>query len=97
MASGAVIIGIVLAGVVLWLTGYFTGTESNPTKHVARTTLTGPATVVLSGIGVGFKSAVYTAGVIAAAICGAYLVTGGLLPIAVFLIALACYRFLTTV
>src|SRR5690625_4729323 len=97
MASGAVIIGIVLAGVVLWLTGYFTGTESNPTKHVARTTLTGPATVVLSGIGVGFESAVYTAGVIAAAICGAFLVSGGSLPIALFLIALAGCGLLTTV
>src|SRR5690625_4948953 len=97
MASGAVIIGIVLAGVVLWLTGYFTGTESNPTKHVARTTLTGPATVVLSGIGVGFESAVYTTGVIAAAICGAFLVSGGSLPIALFLIALAGCGLLTTV
>ncbi|HLS04522.1 MAG TPA: sodium-translocating pyrophosphatase, partial [Actinomycetales bacterium] len=97
MASGAVIIGIVLAGVVLWLTGYFTGTESNPTKHVARTTLTGPATVVLSGIGVGFESAVYTSGVIAAAICGAFLVSGGSLPIALFLIALAGCGLLTTV
>src|SRR5690625_2675613 len=97
MASGAVIIGIVLDGVVLWLTGYFTGTESNPTKHVARTTLTGPATVVLSGIGVGFESAVYTAGVIAAAICGAFLVSGGSLPIALFLIALAGCGLLTTV
>lgn len=97
MASGAVIIGIVLAGVVLWLTGYFTGTESNPTKHVARTTLTGPATVVLSGIGVGFESAVYTAGVIAAAICGAFLISGGSLPIALFLIALAGCGLLTTV
>ena len=35
---------------------------STPTMDVARTSLTGPATVVLSGIGVGFESAVYTAG-----------------------------------
>lgn len=97
MASGAVIIGILLAGVVLWLTGYFTGTETNPTKHVAQATLTGPATVVLAGIGVGFESAVYTAGIIAAAICGAFLVSGGSLPIALFLIALAGCGLLTTV
>ncbi|HMO11056.1 MAG TPA: sodium/proton-translocating pyrophosphatase, partial [Actinotalea sp.] len=61
VATLAVVIGVLLAGIILWLTGYFTGTTSNPTIHVARTTLTGPATVVLSGVGVGFESAVYTA------------------------------------
>ncbi len=60
VAIGAVIIGIVLAGVILWLTGYFTGTDKKPTLNVARTSLTGAATVVLSGIGVGLESAVYT-------------------------------------
>ncbi|CCH72335.1 putative Inorganic diphosphatase [Nostocoides australiense Ben110] len=56
----AVLIGIVLAGIILWLTGYFTGTEDKPTNDVARTSLTGPATVVLSGIGVGLESAAHT-------------------------------------
>src|SRR5665647_2759603 len=56
VATLAVFIGVVLAGVILWVTGYFTGTTSKPTIHVARTSLTGPATVILSGIGVGFES-----------------------------------------
>src|SRR5690606_20121702 len=30
VASLAVLIGVVLAGVILWVTGYFTGTESKP-------------------------------------------------------------------
>ena len=97
VASVAVLIGVVLAGVILWVTGYFTGTTSKPTLHVARTTLTGAATVVLSGIGVGFESAVYTAGIIAAAICGVFLVAGGSVPLALFLIALAGCGLLTTV
>ncbi len=97
IASVAVLIGVVLAGVILWVTGYFTGTTSKPTLHVARTTLTGPATVVLSGIGVGFESAVYTAGIIAAAICGVFLIAGGSVPLALFLIALAGCGLLTTV
>src|SRR5699024_10239610 len=66
--AAAVIIGIILAAFILWLTGYFTGTESKPTNTVAKTSLTGPATVVLSGIGVGFESAVYTAATIAGAV-----------------------------
>ncbi len=97
VASLAVLIGVVLAGIILWVTGYFTGTTSKPTLHVARTTLTGPATVVLSGIGVGFESAVYTAGIIAAAICGVFLLAGGSVPLALFLIALAGCGLLTTV
>ncbi|WP_028050185.1 sodium-translocating pyrophosphatase [Cellulomonas sp. URHD0024] len=97
VASVAVAIGVVLAGVILWVTGYFTGTTSKPTLHVARTTLTGAATVVLSGIGVGFESAVYTAGIIAAAICGVFLLAGGSVTLALFLIAVAGCGLLTTV
>ena len=72
IASVAVIIGIVLAGVILWLTGYFTGTEHKPVKDVGESSLTGAATVILSGISIGFESAVYTALVIAAAVYGAF-------------------------
>ncbi len=97
IASVAVAIGVVLAGIILWVTGYFTGTTSKPTLHVARTTLTGAATVVLSGIGVGFESAVYTAGIIAAAICGVFLLAGGSVGLSLFLIALAGCGLLTTV
>ena len=97
LASAAVAIGVVLAGVILWLTGYFTGTDSRPTLHVARTSLTGAATVVLAGVGVGFESAVYTAGVIAAAICGVFLISGGSMILSLFMIALAGCGLLTTV
>ncbi|MBU4214397.1 MAG: sodium-translocating pyrophosphatase, partial [Actinobacteria bacterium] len=97
VATGAVLIGVLLAGIILWLTGYFTGTTSNPTLHVARTTLTGAATVVLSGIGVGFESAVYTAGIIAAGICALFLLANGSVALALFLVALAGCGLLTTV
>ncbi|MEN5075419.1 sodium-translocating pyrophosphatase [Isoptericola cucumis] len=97
VASLAVVIGVVLAGIILWITGYFTGTTSKPTLHVAATSRTGAATVVLSGIGVGFESAVYTAGVIAAAICGVFLLAGGSIWLSLFLVALAGCGLLTTV
>ena len=94
----AVVIGIVLAGIILWLTGHFTGTDKRPTMDVARTSLTGPATVVLSGIGVGLESAVYTAAIIAGAVylrlparCAAST------ALALFLVALAGCGLLTTV
>jgi K(+)-stimulated pyrophosphate-energized sodium pump len=96
-ATGAVFIGIVLAGIILWLTGYFTGTDSRPTNDVARTTQTGAATVVLSGIGVGFESAVYTALIIAASVYAAFLLGGGSVILSLFLIAVAGCGLLTTV
>ena len=97
VSSLAVVIGVVLAGVILWVTGYFTGTTSKPTRHVARTSTTGPATVVLSGIGVGFESAVYTTGIIGAAILGVFLLAGGSVWLSLFLVALAGCGLLTTV
>ena len=97
ITTGAVTIGILLAGVILWITGYFTGTTSAPTWNVAARTRTGAATVVLAGIGVGFESAVYTAGIIGVAISLAFLLAGGSVWLALFLIALAGCGLLTTV
>jgi K(+)-stimulated pyrophosphate-energized sodium pump len=96
IAAVAVIIGIVLAGVILWLTGYFTGTEYKPVKDVGKSSLTGAATVILSGISVGFESAVYTAVVIGASVYGAFLLSGSLF-VSLFAVALAGCGLLTTV
>ena len=92
----AVLIGIVLAGVILWLTGYFTGTEDKPVKTVGESSLTGAATVILAGISVGLESAVYTALVIGAAVFAAFAIAGSLL-VGLFAIALAGCGLLTTV
>jgi K(+)-stimulated pyrophosphate-energized sodium pump len=97
VASLAVILGIVLAAIILWLTGYFTGTDKRPTMDVARTSLTGAATVVLSGIGVGLESAVYTAVIIGGAMYLAFLLGGGSVVLSLFLIALTGCGLLTTV
>jgi K(+)-stimulated pyrophosphate-energized sodium pump len=96
VAIGSVIIGIVLAVIILSLTGRYTGTEHRAVQDVAKTSLTGAATVILSGIAVGLESAVYTALVIAAAVLGAY-VLGGAGVVSLFAIALAGCGLLTTV
>jgi K(+)-stimulated pyrophosphate-energized sodium pump len=97
IAAVAVVIGIVLAALILALTGYFTGTEYRPVRDVGKTSLTGAATVILSGLSVGFESAVYTALVIAAAVYGAFLLGGGVVVISLFAVALAGCGLLTTV
>jgi K(+)-stimulated pyrophosphate-energized sodium pump len=93
----AVIIGIVLAAVIQALTGYFTETERRPVQDIGKTSLTGPATVVLAGISVGLESAVYSAIVIAAGVFGAYLLGGGSIILSLFAVALAGTGLLTTI
>ncbi len=97
LAIGAVIIGIVLAAVIQQLTGYFTETNRPPVDNVARTSLTGPATVILSGISLGLESAVYTALIIAGAVFGAFLLGAGSVTLSLFAVALAGTGLLTTV
>jgi K(+)-stimulated pyrophosphate-energized sodium pump len=97
LAAISVVIGIVLAAAILALTGYFTGTEYRPVKDVGLTSRTGAATVILSGLSVGFESAVYTAIVIGAAVYGAFLLGSGSVLISLFAVALAGCGLLTTV
>ncbi|MGN6607482.1 MAG: sodium-translocating pyrophosphatase [Jatrophihabitans sp.] len=92
----AVLIGIVLAVLIQQLTGYFTDTIRRPVKDVAKTSLTGPATVILSGISLGLESAVYTAVLIAIAVFGAFLLGSGSVAVALFAVALAGCGLLTT-
>jgi K(+)-stimulated pyrophosphate-energized sodium pump len=96
IAAIAVAIGIVLAIIILALTGYYTGTEDQPVKDVGTSSLTGAATVILAGISVGFESAVYTAVVIGAAVYGAFLLSGSVI-VALFAVAMAGTGLLTTV
>jgi len=94
---GAVFVGIILAAVIQQLTAYFTETNRRPVDDVAKSSLTGAATVILSGISLGLESAVYSALVIAAAVYGAFLLGGGVVLLSLFAIALAGTGLLTTV
>jgi K(+)-stimulated pyrophosphate-energized sodium pump len=97
LAIGAVVIGILLASVIQLLTGYFTESSRRPVQDIVRTSLTGPATVILSGFTVGLESAVYTALLIGSAVFGAYLLGGGSVLLGLFCVALAGTGLLTTV
>jgi K(+)-stimulated pyrophosphate-energized sodium pump len=97
LAIGAVIIGIVLAAAIQALTGYFTETGRRPVKDIGKASETGAATVVLSGVSVGFESAVYSALVIGAGVYGAFLLGGGAITLSLFAVALAGCGLLTTV
>ncbi|WP_065961498.1 sodium-translocating pyrophosphatase [Streptomyces sparsogenes] len=97
LALVAVAIGIVLAALIQQLTGYFTETTRRPVRDIGKTSLTGPATVVLSGISVGLESAVYSAVLIGLSVYGAFLLGGSSIMLALFAVALAGTGLLTTV
>ncbi|MEW2485155.1 sodium-translocating pyrophosphatase [Streptomyces sp. NPDC048411] len=93
----AVAIGIVLAALIQQLTGYFTETGRRPVQDIGKSSLTGPATVVLAGISIGLESAVYTALLIGLGVYGAFLLGGTSIMLALFAVALAGTGLLTTV
>jgi K(+)-stimulated pyrophosphate-energized sodium pump len=97
IAVVAVVIGIALAAIIQALTGYFTETGRRPVQDIVKTSLTGPATVILAGVSVGFESSVYSALVIAAGVYGAFLLGGGSITLSLFAVALAGTGLLTTV
>lgn len=97
LALVAVAIGIVLAAVIQQLTGYFTETTRRPVRDIGKSSLTGPATVVLAGISIGLESAVYTALLIGLGVYGAFLLGGTSIMLALFAVALAGTGLLTTV
>ncbi|MFE0650215.1 sodium-translocating pyrophosphatase [Streptomyces sp. NPDC059534] len=97
LALVAVALGIVLAALIQQLTGYFTETSRRPVRDIGKSSLTGPATVVLAGVALGMESAVYTALLIGLTVYGAFLLGGTSIMLALFAVALAGTGLLTTV
>jgi K(+)-stimulated pyrophosphate-energized sodium pump len=70
------LIGIILAILLNYCTEYWTGTEYEPVKSLAKSCRTGHATNIIQGIAVGYESTVWAIIIIAAAIMGSVLVYG---------------------
>jgi K(+)-stimulated pyrophosphate-energized sodium pump len=73
----ATAVGVILAILIDRLTDYFTSTHSAPVKEIKKSADTGPATLILSGVSVGFESSVWSILVIAATIFASLLIFGG--------------------
>ena len=72
----AVAVGVLLAIVIDRLTEYFTGTHASPVKEIKKAADTGPATLILQGISVGFESSVWSVLVIALTIVASIFIFG---------------------
>jgi len=69
--------GVLLAILIDRLTEYFTGTHGTPVKEIKKSADTGPATLILSGVSVGFESSVWSILVIAMTIFASIVIYGG--------------------
>lgn len=73
----AILIGL-LAGIIIGLsTEYFTSDSYKPTRELAGTSLTGPATIMIGGLSLGMLSTIVPVVVVAVAVLASYFLSGG--------------------
>ena len=89
-------LGIVLAVTTLWLTNYFTHPDSGPVIETANSARTGPATLIIAGLGEGMESSAWAAVLIVLAILGAMAIFHESLALQFYGIALTGLGLLTT-
>ncbi|MEP1422421.1 MAG: sodium-translocating pyrophosphatase, partial [Erythrobacter sp.] len=70
------LIGLVLTGIIIWITEYYTGTNYRPVKSIAKASETGHGTNVIQGLAISLESTALPTIVIIAAIIGAYQLAG---------------------
>jgi len=92
----ATLTGIVLALVIGWLTELFTHPDRKPVTEIAYATKTGPATMLLTGLGTGLESTVWAILSIALTLVASFTIFGGSVALAAYGIALAGLGLLTT-
>ncbi|HUG35258.1 MAG TPA: sodium-translocating pyrophosphatase [Anaerolineales bacterium] len=69
-------VGLILAILIDRLTEYFTGTHAAPVNDIKKSADTGPATLILNGVSVGFESSVWSVLVIAMTIVASIFIFG---------------------
>jgi K(+)-stimulated pyrophosphate-energized sodium pump len=95
------LLGLVLTGLIVVITEYFTSKSFAPVKHIAEASRTGHGTNVIAGLAVSMKSTAMPVACIAGAIVAAYWLGGGFSGTAVgpgnglFAIALAAVSMLS--
>ncbi len=88
---GSAMIGLLLTGVIIWITEYYTGTNFRPVRSIAKASETGHGTNVIQGLAISLESTALPTLAIVAGIIGAYQFAGlmGIAYAATSMLALA--------
>ncbi len=95
---GAIVSGLIAGIFIGKRTEYFTAYDFKPTQSIAEAAETGPATVIIAGLGVGMRSVVDPVIIIAIAILAAFGLAGGFetVPMGLYGVAIAAVGMLST-
>ena len=69
-------IGLVITGLLIWVTEYYTSTEYSPVKSIAKSSTTGHGTNVIQGLAVSMEATAIPALIIVVGILSTYLIAG---------------------
>jgi len=69
-------VGLIITGLLIWITEYYTGTNYRPVQSIAKASVTGHGTNVIQGLAISMESTAMPALVICAGIVAAYLLAG---------------------
>ena len=70
------VVGLVVTGLIIWITEYYTGTDFRPVKSIAQSSVTGHGTNVIQGLAISMESTALPAIVIIAGILITYSLAG---------------------
>ena len=70
------LIGLVVTGLIVWITEYYTATNYRPVRSIAKASLTGHATNIIQGLAVSMEATALPVIVISVAILSSYMIAG---------------------